>query len=143
MIDKETALESIESKLNGAVGRLIVTAMSGKNAEVREAFDLLIEVGGELSDFWNQYCGVMSVKGFLKNCVTIPREGYSEPLIQISEDGTITPHLEGYTILPNEQFEALTAERDALREALEVVACKSVDNVYRYAARVLKEQTNQ
>lgn len=45
--------------------------------------------------------------GFVKNCLLIPRQDTDEPMFVVDEEGNIAPTLDGYTILPNDQYEAL------------------------------------
>lgn len=46
----------------------------------------------------------MSEKGFLKNCYISPRVG-DAPMFHGREDGTIVAALEGYVIVPIEQYD--------------------------------------
>lgn len=50
----EERLEEMESKLNGALGRMIVTAMSGSNPEIKEAHAMLIDFAGDFTDLINE-----------------------------------------------------------------------------------------
>ena len=47
-------LEQMENKLNGVIGRLLVTAMLGKNKEVQEAHALLLDFASDFSDLINE-----------------------------------------------------------------------------------------
>ena len=49
----ETKLENMEEALNGAIGRLTVTAMSGNNPEVKEAHELLISFAFDFTNLIN------------------------------------------------------------------------------------------
>lgn len=44
-------------------------------------------------------------QGFISNCIIIPRDG--ETLFVQSRDGIITPRLDGYVILPIEEYKQL------------------------------------
>jgi hypothetical protein len=47
------------------------------------------------------------VDSFLKNCVLIPRRG--ERLFVKVDEGTVLARLDGYTVLPTEQYHALVS----------------------------------
>lgn len=44
----------MEDKLNGAIGRLPIKAMSGQHPEIKEALDLLVDFAGDFTDLINE-----------------------------------------------------------------------------------------
>lgn len=50
----EERLQEMESKLNGALGRLIVPAMSGNSSEIKEAHQMLLDFASEFTDLINE-----------------------------------------------------------------------------------------
>ena len=50
----EERLLEMENKLNGGLGRMIVTAMSGENPEIKAAHEILIDFAGDFSDLINE-----------------------------------------------------------------------------------------
>jgi hypothetical protein len=50
----EERLQEMEDKLNGAIGRLPIKAMSGQHPEIKEALDLLVDFAGDFTDLINE-----------------------------------------------------------------------------------------
>ena len=50
----EERLQEMENKLNGGLGRMIVTVMSGENPEIKEAHAMLLDFAEDFSDLINE-----------------------------------------------------------------------------------------
>jgi hypothetical protein len=53
--NKDEMYESIESKLNTAIGMLTVPAMTGDDKRVKDAHSMLVDATFELGQLYNEY----------------------------------------------------------------------------------------